>query len=604
MKKELISFSLKDLSEELWQSCPEAREILESSSSLHEARDSFFKYLNDLERHYFNIYSTERFKDIHIAEKHIAKECIRVLKNIIRTENEKLAGFSALSKLCAIARNQKDGLEDVSEGFLLEFIYLFRGIQGKSNMLSKCSCMLSLKEDAHAAITRSRELDKYSASLFGSFKKFKTGLDANLISRREQNKEEILDFFRASEADWMNPVWQLKNVINDHRIISRLTSLDKDEMDGLLAAEKFRIPVQITPYSLSLFNREGRCSFDRAIRAQVLPTEYYCDCVASKRISGESLDYMGEASTSPVACVTRRYPQVAILKPFNSCPQICVYCQRNWEIKDLARGQVTGKMLKKALNWLKNNRNITEVLITGGDPLTLSSGNLHWIIAQLSEMKHIKRIRIGTRTLVTLPFRINYPFLETMSRFHEWGKREICLVTHVESPTEITPDVMSAVKKIKSLGMNIYNQQVFTYYNSRRYETCFLRKTLKLCGIDPYYTFNTKGKEETADFRVPIARIEQERKEEARLLPGIERLDEPVFNVPRLGKSHLRAWQDHEPLMILQNGRRIYRFYPWEERLRIADDYLYTDVSIYDYLKRLERDGEKTSDYESIWYYY
>jgi len=293
-----------------------------------------------------------------------------------------------------------------------------------------------------------------------------------------------------------------------------------------------------------------------------------------------------------------------ILKPFNSCPQICVYCQRNWEIKDLERGQVTGKMLKKAMRWLKGNRNITEVLVTGGDPLSLSSGNLFWIISQLSEMKHVKRIRIGTRALVTLPFRINYPFLEILSRFHEWGKREICIVTHVESPAEITPDMLDAVKRIKALGINIYNQQVFTYYTSRRYETCFLRKNLKLCGIDPYYTFNTKGKEETASFRVPIARIEQERKEEARLLPGLERTDEPVFNVPRLGKSHLRAWQDHEPLMILPDGKRLYRFYPWEERLRIADDYLYTDVSVYDYLKRLEGDGEDVREYESIWYYY
>ncbi|HCE42713.1 MAG TPA: KamA family radical SAM protein [Lentisphaeria bacterium] len=604
MSRNLLSLGVGDLAVELHRSCPEIMHILEESTSMQEARDSFFKYLNDLERHYFNIYSTEHFKDVHIAEKHIAKECIRVLKNIVRSENDKLAGFSALSKLRAIAKRKADAFDGLSEGFLLEFIHLFRGIQGKSNIFSKCSCMLSLKDDAHAAATRSRELDKYSASLLGSFKRFKTGLDANLISRREQNREEILAFFRASEADWVNPVWQLGNVINDHRIISRLTSLDKDEMDGLLAAEKHGIPVQITPYSLSLFNRGGKCSYDRAIRAQVLPTEYYCGCIASKQISGESLDYMGESSTSPVACVTRRYPQVAILKPFNSCPQICVYCQRNWEIKDLEHGQVTGKMLKEALAWLKHNRNITEVLVTGGDPLTLSSANLFWIISQLSEMKHIKRIRIGTRTLVTLPFRINHPFLETMSRFHEWGRREICIVTHVESPTEITPDVVAAVKKIKSLGMNIYNQQVFTYYNSRRYETCHLRKTLKLCGIDPYYTFNTKGKEETASFRVPIARIEQERKEEARLLPGIERLDEPVFNVPKLGKSHLRAWQDHEPLMILPDGKRVYRFYPWEERLRIADDYLYTDVSIYDYLKRLERDGEDTRDYESIWYYY
>ena len=131
-----------------------------------------------------------------------------------------------------------------------------------------------------------------------------------------------------------------------------------------------------------------------------------------------------------------------------------------------------------------------------------------------------------------------------------------------------------------------------------------LRRMLKLSGVDPYYTFNTMGKEETVDFRVPMARIEQERKEEARLLTGMVRTDEPVFNVPRLGKSNLRAWQDHEVIMILPDGRRIYRFYTWEARITTNFDYLYTDVSIYDYLKRLDADGENISDYKSIWYYF
>jgi len=103
---------------------------------------------------------------------------------------------------------------------------------------------------------------------------------------------------------------------------------------------------------------------------------------------------------------------------------------------------------------------------------------------------------------------------------------------------------------------------------------------------------------------VPIARIEQERREEARLQPGLVRTDDPVFNVPKLGKSNLRAWQDHEVIMVRLDGSRVYRFYSWEVRLLTALDYLYTDVPIYDYLKRLSRDGENVSDYISIWYYF
>jgi lysine 2,3-aminomutase len=82
------------------------------------------------------------------------------------------------------------------------------------------------------------------------------------------------------------------------------------------------------------------------------------------------------------------------------------------------------------------------------------------------------------------------------------------------------------------------------------------------------------------------------------------RTDEPVFNVPRLGKVNLRAWQDHEIVNILPDGRRMYRFYSWEVRLVTALDYVHTDVSIYDYLKRLAKDGENVNDYSSIWYYF
>ena len=316
------------------------------------------------------------------------------------------------------------------------------------------------------------------------------------------------------------------------------------------------------------------------------------------------MDFMGEKSTSPIDCVTRRYPQIVILKPFDSCPQICVYCQRNWEITSIHEAKITKHKIIEAIKWLYENKNITEVLITGGDPLTLPNDYLEWLVKEMSKIPHIERIRIGTRVLVTLPQRIDNGFLKILKKYHKLGTREICIVTHFEHPAEITSDSLKIIENIKKLGISIYNQQVFTYYNSRKYETCFLRKMLKLSGIDPYYSFNTKGKEETMDFRVPIARIEQERKEEARMLPGVVRTDEPVFNVPKLGKSHLRSWQDHEIIMILADGRRIYRFYPWESKISLAETYQYTDVSIYDYLMRLCKDSENIENYKSIWYYF
>jgi len=315
---------------------------------------------------------------------------------------------------------------------------------------------------------------------------------------------------------------------------------------------------------------------------------------------------MGEHDTSPIDHVTRRYPCIAILKPFNTCAQICVYCQRNWEIDEVLdpKAAASKKSLKEALDWFDNHRSIGDVLITGGDPGIMKDEPLRRILEELAGKDHVYRIRIGTRTPVVLPMRWTDNLVKIISEFHEPGRREVAIVTHFEHSYEITPEAMQAVQKIRKTGIGVYNQEVFTVENSRRFESAKLRRDLRLIGVDPYYTFNMKGKEETRRYMVPIARILQERKEEARLLPGLDRTDEPVFNVPKLGKNHLRAWQDHRLVMILQDGSRVYELHPWEKNIKPVPPYNYIDVPIYDYLEELAARGENIRDYRTIWFYY
>jgi lysine 2,3-aminomutase len=319
-----------------------------------------------------------------------------------------------------------------------------------------------------------------------------------------------------------------------------------------------------------------------------------------------SMDFMLEYDTSPIEGITRRYPNIVILKPVLTCPQICVYCQRNWEIEDVdsASAALPKSKLEAALDWIKNTPEINEVLITGGDPLLLSDQKLEFIVAKVAANPNIIRIRIGTRTPVTMPQRITETLVRGLARFHIPGKREVVIITHFEHPYEITPQAMAAVQKFRRNEMEVYNQLVYTYYNSSKFEASFLRQQLRLIGVTPYYTFNTKGKSETREFRVPIARLMQEQKEEARLMPGTVRTDEIVFNVPGLGKNYLKASQHHDIISITPDGRRVYEFHPWEKKLALANTYVYKDVSIYDYLRRLKSDGQDISAYRTIWYYY
>ncbi len=601
---ELIEYDNAELVDYLWRCDSEIFNIFLSSNNSHDARDKLFNHLNDIERHIFNIYSDMHFKDKNMLERNNAKECIRVFKNILRTENEKIANFSALKILYKLAKG-KISLWNINKGFIFEFIFLFKGINCNSGIYDKKEVPIFVKlTGLEASLERTRVLNNYSSDIKHYLKRYKTGLDTDLIERRQCNKRFIQEFFSSDEDDWRNYRWQLKNIIYDMDVLSNIVALSNDEIRGLESAKENNIPFQITPYYLSLFDRKNNGKYDRAIRAQVLPSENYCQSYVESKESGSDLDFMDEKSTSPIKGITRRYPQILILKPIDACSQICQYCQRNWEIVNIKDATFSKETMENAINWIDTNQNISEVLITGGDPLILSNDIIDWLLSRISDMDHIDRIRIGTRVIVTLPQRITDRLVEVFSRYHKLGRRELCIVTHFEHSTEITPSVLWAINKIKGEKINVYNQQVFTYYNSKKFESTLLRKTLKKSGIDPYYTFNTKGKDETIDYRVPIARIEQEKKEEARLFPGIVRTDEPVFNVPRLGKSPLNAWQDHEVIMILNSGRRLYRFYPWESKHALVEPYNYTDVSIYDYLKRLKNDNEDVEEYSSIWYYF
>jgi lysine 2,3-aminomutase len=417
-----------------------------------------------------------------------------------------------------------------------------------------------------------------------------------------------MKYFDATDLEWEKWKWHTRHIIRDADTLAALVKLSDEEYEAIKLARENRIPFGVTPYYASLMDYEPSTTRrDKAIRAQVIPPLHYIKTLMEKKACSESsMDFMLERNTSPIEGITRRYPKICILKPILTCPQICVYCQRNWEIEDVysSTAVLPKEKLDAAIQWIADTPAINEVLITGGDPLLLSNKKLENLLFRLSQFDHLERIRIGTRTPVTLPQRITESLVRDINHFHNPGKREILVVTHFEHPYEITPQALEAVQKFRRYGMDVYNQLVYTFFNSRKFEASLLRHKLRMIGVTPYYTFNTKGKEETDDYRVPIARLLQEQQEEARQEPGSVRTDEIVFNVPGLGKNYLRAEQNHDVISILPDGRRLYEFHPWEKKQALVDTYVYKDVSIYNYLQRLKAAGENLTNYKTIWYYY
>ena len=606
----------EELESRLWAEDARVYDILTEYETFEEAREPLAAYLAEREWNYRQ--GELDLPDIEVSK---ALEAIRVFKNLVSPRSEELAQFSTLRLLWLLARSDAASAH-VSAGFIDEFAHLFKAMNGASGIaegwLGPRLRELGFKTSSYTALegraagqARSSYLDRMASAVQEQTRRFESGLTPSAIARQMANRERILAFFGGTKRDWGDPDWQSAHILHGNsgaETLRALVALTPEESQAVELAIENGIPWAVTPYYLSLFNfdRTDRLN-DNQVRSQVIPPiDTVRQMIEHREDRGESLDFMGEHDTSPIDLVTRRYATIAIVKPVDTCPQICVYCQRNWEIRNpILSGVIPSESdIDAALDWVDAHPFLMEVLVTGGDPLILSDDRLEYLLKRLSAMPHITSIRLGTRVLVTMPMRITSRLAALIGRYIEPGRRNVSVVTHVESSAEVTPELTAAVHRLRKHRISVYNQQVFTVHTSRRFQSVATRIALMQVGIDPYYTFYPKGKKEHSAYLVPIARILQERKEEARLLPGLFRTDEPVFNVPKLGKHHLRGSQDRELIGVKRSGRRVYLFHPWEKGIAPVEPWPYVDTAITHYLARMEQLGENPKEYESIWYYY
>lgn len=588
----------------MWTAAPELQALLKRAPTCEAARVAAFDYLQARKREI-------RAEEVGIPswEWEVVDDCIDVLKNIFSAYYEKAAKFSALRTLWQLARRKYSGRrKELSPGFFEEFRYLFLGLAGRSPIYEgKKRPTQTELHGREAALARSRELDVLADELERGLARYPSGLDEDLIDERRRNAARLKKLFGAGDDEWDDWHWQFANAIRDRRTLQKIITLSRDEAKAVDIAAKKGVPFGITPYYASLMRRRISRSRVHVTRAQVIPPLEYVQTMVKFHGRREfECDFMLERDTSPVDLVTRRYPTIAILKPYSGCFQVCVYCQRNWEITGTfdAEAAAPKRKLDAALDWLEATPTVNEVLVTGGDPLALTDDRIEYVMARLAAMPSVVRVRLGTRALVVAPMRVTQDLADLVAHYNEPGRREVVVVTHFEHSAEVTPEAMRAVQRFRRRGIAVYNQVVLTFANCRRFEMCKLRLELRRIGVDPYYVFNAKAKEELDVYRVPLARLEQERKEEARLQSGVVRTDAPVYNIPRLGKHNVIAWQHHRVIAVLPDGRRMYEFQPWEKNISPEEVFIEADVSIYDFLQNLKRRGENADEYETIWYYF
>ncbi len=587
--------------ERLKASAPEIFQLAGAAGSLNQVRARLSRYAHRMEFETFDDYdSFARGSVIRV------RDCAMALTRMLSRRSDDHAKFSFAKALRDIARGTSR--PDLTPAFYADVLHLLLGLQGEGpgSPLVDLHLIPTHLSGREAAIARSAQLDTLSAAVEERMGHYGSGLTERAVQRRAKRRMRMVAALGINEDTWYDFEWQVNNILRDADRIASLVQLSESERRAIEVARDNGLPFGITPHYLSLMDDEPGGERDRAIRAQVVPPPRYVEQMAAID-DRHTCDFMREADTSPVGLVTRRYPQICIFKPFNTCPQICVYCQRNWEIDDAMEpgALASEEEIKRGLEWIEAHPAIHEVLITGGDPLAMSDADIDRILAGVARIPTVERIRIGSRIFVTMPMRMTDSLAGILAKYHVPGQRQVAVVTHVQHPYELTPDTARAVSKLATNGIRVFNQLVYTFFISRRFEATRLRRELAMVGIEPYYTFNAKGKGETVDYRVPLARLMQEQKEEARLLPGLERTDEAVYNVPGMGKNYLRARQHRDLISILPNGARLYEFHAWEKNISTTrSTYISEDVPILEYLQRLDAIGEDIADYETIWYYF
>ncbi len=555
-------------------------------------REEIYHYFYQFEIHCLQSCSMDT------VQKHYSQEAIQVLKNIFSTRNEYLTHFSVIY---ALKQCMNKDYSFISVGFMLELLFLLRALKG----INRSEKLINIKPTVKRAMWR--QLDQISQEVKTWLKKYPNGLDEHIIKERAKNQEVIKAAYQISEKEWKDWEWHKDNLITDVEVLENFIELSAEEKEVIKLANEHQIPFGITPYYLSLFRFSDHLSDQHdhsSVRAQAIPSMSCINKAVEMRKNESNHRQNRQNQLPPEISITRGYPMIAIFKPMQTNSRfLCLYGERNWEANYglQKRNAIHMDKIDRAIRWFERHSEVTDVLIAG-DILVFDDIMIEAILSQLADISHIQRIRVTTRIPIILPIRITDTLIHLLSSYQITGRREISLMTHFEHSYEVTLEAMNGIQKLRKSGIHVYNQSIYTMGNARRFEMTALRKQLRLIGVDPYYSFNTQ--KEIAEERVPIARMIQEQNEESRLAPGIDRADEAVFNIPGVGKNYLKASQEHELIMILADGSRIYEFYPSDVYQINKKPFLYRDISLYSFLSELAKRGEDIKNYQSIWYYY
>ena len=282
----------------------------------------------------------------------------------------------------------------------------------------------------------------------------------------------------------------MRHRIDDVETLERYVTPTAAEREAIRATDGvFRWT--ITPYYASLMDPVDPAD---PVRQQVVPqrSEVEPDIVGV-------VDPLDEAGHSPVKNLVHNYPDKVAFCVTSECAVYCRYCLRKRMVGD-ADSMMRKDELRDGLAYLREHAEIRDVLLTGGDPLVFSDGNLDWLLGELRAIPHVEVVRIGSRLPVVNPMRITDALCDVVRRHHP-----VWLNTHFNHPRELTPEARAACARLADAGVPVGNQTVLLAGVNDDAETMRqLCEGLVAMRVRPYYLYQAQLVGGTAHLRTPI----------------------------------------------------------------------------------------------------
>lgn len=308
-------------------------------------------------------------------------------------------------------------------------------------------------------------------------------------ARSENITQRGAALFGVNEEQFSNWRWQMKNQITSAEDARKVLHLSENETQAFHELESL-FQAGVTPYYLALMELENE--FD-PVRLQAVPR---LDELKDK-IGIE--DPLQEVGNSPVKEVVHVYRDRVAFCVAQLCPVYCRYCFRKRRDDEVGL-HFNPKIVDAGVKYISENREIRDVLVTGGDPLIAQDGTLENLLRQLRNIPHVEIIRIGTRVPVTLPYRVTEELADMLAQFHP-----LWINTHFNCPEELTPEAAAAIDTLLSRGIPVGNQSVLLAgVNDSPERLKALLEGLVRIRVRPYYLYQAQTVEGTAHLRVPI----------------------------------------------------------------------------------------------------